>query len=101
MRVTLTKHGGLAAGIRRPPRVVQASTLPQSGAAELARLVAALKVAPSVPESGPGRARDAMGYTITVEEDGGDRTSFTQSDLTMSPAFAALLQWLERHGTSP
>jgi len=62
----------------------------------LARLVAAAKTAPAAEEGGPGRARDAMSYSITVED--GDRpTVLRQSDTTMSPAFAALLDWLERH----
>ena len=38
-----------------------------------------------------------MSYTITVEEDGRP-TALTQSDTTMTPAFAALFDWLERHG---
>jgi hypothetical protein len=38
-----------------------------------------------------------MSYTITLEEDGGEPTVLKQSDMTMSPSFAALLQWLERH----
>jgi hypothetical protein len=96
MKVTLTKHGGLAAGIRRRPRVVDADTLPAPAAGELSRLVAAAKAGPSPETSGPGRARDAMGYTITVE-DGGQPTVLRQSDATMSPEFAALLEWIERH----
>jgi hypothetical protein len=95
MRVTLTKHGGLAAGIRRPPRVVEADALTPEAAEKLARLVASAKAAPSAGGSGPGRARDAMGYTISVE-DGGQSTLLRQSDANMSPAFAALLEWLER-----
>lgn len=96
MKVTLTKYGGLAAGIRRPPCIVDSSALPEPTAAELARLVAAVKAAPAVTEERPGRARDAMSYTITVEEDG-QPTVLRQSDTAISPAFAALLTWLERH----
>jgi Emfourin len=97
MKVTLSTHGGLAAGIRRPPLIVESSTLPKGAAAELAQLVAAVKAAPSVKEERPGRARDAMSYTITIEEDGGERSVINQSDTAMSPSFAALLEWLDRH----
>ena len=57
----------------------------------------AAKAAPSVKEERPGRARDAVSYTIRVEEDGGEIFTISQSDATMSPAFAALLEWLDRH----
>ncbi|GAA2592605.1 hypothetical protein GCM10010399_24040 [Dactylosporangium fulvum] len=98
MKVTLATHGGQAASIylRLPPRVVDADTLPEEEARELARLVEAAKTAQVAEEEGPGRARDAMSYTITVQ-DGERSTVLTQSDTTMSPAFAALLSWLEQH----
>lgn len=97
MKVTLTKHGGLAFGIRRPPCVVESSTLPEPEAEELARLVVAAKTATAVKGEQPGRARDAMSYTITIEEVGSEPTVISQSDITMSPLFAALLEWIERH----
>jgi hypothetical protein len=97
MKVTLSTHGGLAAGVRRLPLIVESSTLPKGAAAELAQLVAAVKAAPSVKEERPGRARDAMSYTITLEEDSGERSVINQSDTAMSPSFAALLEWLDRH----
>jgi Emfourin len=97
MTVTLSTYGGLAAGIRRPSRTVKSSTLAEPVAAELAQLVTAVKAAPSVKEERPGRARDAVSYTITIEEDGGEISTISQSDTTMSPAFAALLEWLDRH----
>jgi hypothetical protein len=97
MRVTLAKHGGQAAAIqlRRPPKELDADALPANDAAELARLVAAAVLAPE--RDGAGRARDAMSYTITVEENGRSTTVLTQSDTTMSGGFAALLRWLESH----
>ena len=97
MTVSLSTYGGLAAGVRRPPRIVKSSALPKQLAAELAQLVAAVKAASSIKEERPGRARDAMSYTITLEEDDGEISSITQSDTTMSAAFAALLEWLDRH----
>ena len=96
MKVTFTQHGGLAAGLRRQPHVVDSDTLPQTAAEEFARLVAVLKTVPSVEEASPGRGRDAMSYTIRVE-DRGRLTVLRQSDITMSPAFATLLQWCERY----
>lgn len=98
MKVTSTTHGGQAAGIRLhlPPRVLDAATLPKAKADELARLVAAAKAAPAAKETSPGSARDAMSYTITVE-DGGSPITLRQSDTTMSPSFDALLRWIETH----
>ena len=40
---------------------------------------------------------DAMGYTITVEDDGQPPLVLRGSDAGMSDAFAALLEWLEAH----
>ncbi len=97
MKVTLTKYGGLAAGIRRPPYIVDSSALPSPEAMELKRLVTETKTTPAVKEKNPGRARDAMSYTIMIEETGNEPVVINQSDTTMSPAFAALLEWLERH----
>jgi hypothetical protein len=96
MKVTLATHGGLAAAIniRLPPRVVDTETLPGPAAAELSRLVAAAKAVNASP-AGDERARDAMSYTITVEERG-QSTTLAQSDVTMSAQFAALLNWLQQ-----
>jgi hypothetical protein len=97
MKVTLTRHGGLAAGIRRPPCVIESSSLPKPVAEELAQLVMVAKTGKTVAEDKPGSARDAMSYTIMIED--GDVVPFIirQSDITMAPWFAALLQWLELH----
>ncbi|MEV6115960.1 protealysin inhibitor emfourin [Streptomyces sp. NPDC052109] len=97
MKVTLATHGGQAAAIRLrlPPKVLDTDTLPPNTAMELAELVAAAGPA-AQKERPPGRARDTMSYTITVENDG-QTTVLTQSDTTMTPEFAALLSWLEKH----
>jgi hypothetical protein len=100
MKVTLATHGGLAAGIRRQPHIVDSVALPEPSAQELGRLVAALKATPAVEEETPGRARDAMSYTITIEENGGEPLVLRQSDITMSSAFSALLQWIESHSAA-
>lgn len=98
MKINLAKHGGQAAGmfLGRPPRVLDTDTLPPSAAEELAMLVEAAKNTTAALEAGPGRARDVMSYTITVE-DRGHQTVLKQSDNNMSPAFKNLLVWLERH----
>ena len=97
MKVTLATHGGLAAAIniQRPPRVVDTETLTGPAAADLSRLVAAAKAVNASPARDE-RARDAMSYTITVEERG-QSTTLTQTDMTMSAQFAALLNWLQLH----
>lgn len=97
MKVTLATHGGLAAAInmRLPPQVVDTDTLPGPAAEELSRLVAAAK-AVKAPPAGGERAKDAMSYTITVQERG-QSTALAQSDVTMSAQFAALLNWLQQH----
>ena len=98
MKITLARHGGLAAGMRRPPLEVDSDSLPGEAAAELERLVTEAKASPAAQDERAGRARDAMSYTITVEEDdGGEPTVLKHSDVSESPALAALLEWLESH----
>lgn len=97
MRVALASHGGQAAAInvRLPPRVLDTESLPPGEAAETRSLVAAA----TTEGGGTGRserARDAMSYTITIE-DGDDSTTITASDTAMPPAFAALLRWVQTH----
>ncbi|MET7682329.1 protealysin inhibitor emfourin [Streptomyces sp. NPDC005423] len=96
MKVTWETYGGQAAAVRLglPPQSLNSDALPEDSAEELDRLVAA--AVPEAEEKRPSRARDAMSYTITVE-DGGRSTAVTRSDATMTPAFAALLSWLEQH----
>jgi hypothetical protein len=101
MRVTLATHGGHAAGIylQRPPHVVDTETLPEPAAEKLSRLVAAAKAVEVSAAASDERARDAMSYTITVE-DRGRSTVLAQSDVTMSREFAELLAWLQEHTAS-
>lgn len=96
MKVTVEKRGGQAAAInlRLPPRVVDATALSPSDAAELSRLVAAARSSPA-RERESGIPGDAMSYRITIE-DGADPVVLRQSDTTMSDAFGALLSWLEK-----
>ena len=98
MKVSLAKHGGQAAGILlgRPPQVLETSTLSPTTAKEISGLIEAATAASPVYENSPGRARDAMSYTITVE-DGDHQTVLKCSDTTISRDFANLLALLERH----
>jgi hypothetical protein len=98
MKISLAKHGGQAAGmlLGRPPRVLDTGTLPPTAAEEISRLIEAAKSASPAEDNGPGRARDAMSYTITVE-DGDCETVLKCSDANMFPPFAHLLGMLERH----
>ena len=100
MRITLTKHGGLAAGMRLPeqsidpPQSIDLDKLDSSTAARVSNLV---KVAVDTARDGsPSRAMpDAMSYIIKVE-DGEKVTTLRESDASMSPAFAELLDTLEQ-----
>lgn len=100
MKVTLTTQGGFAAGIRRPPRVLETKALPEAATAELEKLIAAAKSSPMAKEPNLGHARDAMTYTITVDHPGGEQTVISQADTAFSSSFAALIQWLEQHLTA-
>ena len=65
----------------------------------MTRLVAAAKATPASADARPDLARDAMSYTITIENDD-PPTVLVQSDVTMSPAFLALRNWIKTHATS-
>jgi hypothetical protein len=96
MKVSLATGGGQAAGIRLPPKVVDANSLSEAAASELALLVAAAKSAPAPKEARPGSLRDAMTYLITIENDD-PPVVLTQSDITMSVALIALRDWIRKH----
>jgi hypothetical protein len=100
MKVSLATHGGQIASINlgRRPQVVDSSSLPVSEAEELAHLVAAAKTSQPARDVSRGLARDAMSYTITIEEDGSTVT-LDQSDMTASSAFIALRDWIRAHWT--
>jgi hypothetical protein len=97
MRIILEQHGGLAAGVRRQPRVVDTAALAPEAAGALAKLVAEAKAAAPPGGDGARRAPDAMAYTVTVEDDGQAPLVLRGSDAGMSDGFAALLEWLEGH----
>jgi hypothetical protein len=96
MKVTLSRHGGQAAGVylQRPPQVVDSAALDGSQVSELRRLVTAAVSATAPARS--GQARDETSYTITIEDDG-HQIVLSQSDTAMSADFGKLLAWLQRH----
>lgn len=94
MRAELRKSGGIG-GIRLPPVIVDSTDLAPGDSSELVRLAGALRSAAPVGDSGPGRVRDGMAYTIVLSD--GAQFTATQVDGTMSPEFTALLHWLEAH----
>ncbi|WP_165069208.1 protealysin inhibitor emfourin [Paludisphaera rhizosphaerae] len=96
MKIILQTHGGLAAGIRRPPIEVDSADLSKADAAALAEHVAAACRAGRPPGETPGPARDAMSYTLRVEEPGAAARELTQSDTSMTPEFGTLIDWLHR-----
>jgi hypothetical protein len=100
MRVTMETYGGYAAGIRRAPIVVDASTLSAEAAEELARLADAAQVNPALPERDVQRMRDAMSYTITISDDDRD-VVLEADDGAMSSEFASLRRWLQQHALEP
>ena len=95
MKLTLESFGGLAAGIRRPPKVVDTDSLSPEEAATATQLVAAAKTAPS-SKTQNSNARDAVGYVITIE-DAGDKQELEASDLNLSDSFVALRNYIQQH----
>jgi hypothetical protein len=90
----MKSFGGLAAGMTRPALAVDASRVTAASADALKRLVAA--AAPhSKPPAGP--TPDEMSYAVTIRD--GDREQVLhQSDSTMTPQFAALLDFVRANG---
>jgi hypothetical protein len=95
MKVMIETEGGIAGGLDLPPLVVDSDYLGTEDAKELARLVAAAK-AETVAK---GTVR--LGEKITVE-DAGVTTHLARSlaDLSGSPAFSALRNWVRSKATS-
>jgi hypothetical protein len=96
--VTLMIYGGLAGGMQRPPVVVDGQGLSPQEHQQLVELVAALKASPPPPVSASGPGRDLQAYVITVEEEGREPMEFEANDLSQTPAFQSLSQWVRSHG---
>jgi hypothetical protein len=100
MKVSLSTSGGWAAPVRlgAPARIVDGRDLSPSAAAELASLTSAAEASQALSDAAPGRGGDVASYVITIE-DGGRSVVLRQSDKTMTPAFAKLLEWIETQPT--
>lgn len=96
MKISLSERGGFAATTRMsaPARVLDVATLPAKDAATLAHLISAARAAPA--PAGGGGARDAMRYTLSIDDDG-QVTTLAQGDAGMTDAFAALRDWVRDH----
>jgi hypothetical protein len=97
MKISLAQHGGQGVGVllQRPPLVVDTAALDPAKAKELGELAAAAVAAGPAPPR-PEGLRDAMSYSISIEDQGRD-TVLRGADTAMSPEFARLLAWLQRH----
>jgi len=95
MKLTLKHSGGLAAGMRRPPRVLDTNSLSMQNANQLSQLVRMAIAEPSTDNQAPGPCRDGMSYSLTIDVDG-NLTDLRGSDAVMTPAFAKLIDYLER-----
>lgn len=98
MKVSLATSGGQAAAVflRKPPRVIDAESLPAARKAELVGLLAAAAAEAKSHVAKETRGADLMTYTVGVE-DGDKSYELKQSDAAMPHAFAALLDWLQAH----
>jgi hypothetical protein len=95
--ISLMIYGGLAGGISRPALVIDWAELSPKAQTEVVCLIDALKASPPPSVTGPGLARDAMGYVITIHQSNGQNLEFEATDATQNAAFAALLQWIQHH----
>jgi hypothetical protein len=100
MKVTVATRGGQAGAFasRLPPKILDAGTLAPAAAAELTRLIEAARQAPAAPLRAGAVPGDSATTTITVEAEGPPLV-LRQSDAGMTPAFAALVDWLARRSS--
>ena len=125
MRIRLRRSGGFA-GLQAPPVEIDSQQLPADKAHELEQLVTQARLfdqpagsgpsrpsgpgpsassgatqpagsAPSPPPAGPGQARDAFQYDLSID-DGGRSQAVRLHEATMHPEAARLVQWLTREG---
>ena len=84
--------GGIAAGIRRPPIVLDSSRITPRQRGEIERLANSSGVHAAASAS---PRPDEMSYHLTIE-DGASVREARQSDSTMTPEFAKLVEFLTR-----
>lgn len=93
MRITLTRHGGLLAGMKRPPLVIDDTSLDASRADRLRTLVARA-IGTQQDRADVRVMPDAISYSIAIDDDG-RVTTLKQTEPTESSPFADLLEFLE------
>jgi hypothetical protein len=93
MRITLTRHGGQLAGMKRPPRIIDVTSLDPERAERLRTLVARAIGAQRDRES-VRAIPDAISYSIAIEDEG-QVTTLKQTEPTEPSPFADLLEFLE------
>lgn len=102
MHIELVTEGGFAAlpGLARPVVLDEANPPAACGCgrSELAALVdAALAERQAVGQGAPSSLPDARSYRITIERDG-QREVLVAADALVPPAFAALRDFVRKHG---
>ncbi len=85
--------GGIAAGTRRPPIVLDSARFAPEQRRELERLARSSGVYAAAPAS---PRPDEMSYHFTIE-DGASVREARQSDSTMTPEFAKLVDFVAAH----
>lgn len=93
----MEKDGGWAPRAASPqPKAVEVDQLPAETIAHVRGLAANLKKSGQPDMRQASAMRDAISYSIVIE-DNGDRRSFKQKDSQMTREFDAMLKWLEDH----
>jgi len=81
--------------MRLPSKVIDTASIPKADREQLVRLIDAAKSASRPPDKSGAIPGDAMSFTISIEAEG-PPVIIRQSDVSMSSAFAALLDWIEK-----
>ena len=90
MKITLYQFGGLAAGMRRPPLVLESAKLAPDEATHLARLVDAAR---TTTASGAAPGPDQMSYRLAIDAASG-AMEVAAHDGAMTPSFEALMRFV-------
>jgi len=96
LRISLEKDGGWPPRTALQPKAVEVDQLPAETVAHVRGLAASLKKSGQPETRQPSAARDAISYSIVID-DNGERLSFKQRDAQMTREFDAMLNWLEDH----
>jgi outer membrane lipoprotein SlyB len=98
MKVKLSTWGGLAAAISQRDQTLALTSLPADDAQRAQAL--ATQVIAQGSASVNAKVRDTRSYELTIEKDDGTTTQVEQSDGSMTPEFAELMQLVRRHRSS-